>query len=410
MNPNAIALARLRCSVSFALVAISLFLTARIAFSQSTIAAPLIGLEIRDLAFSPDGKLLAAVTGQPKERGQVILWDLDTRKPRWVRQESDGVPAVAFAPDGRLLAIGVYDHTAKLLDPATGNVKQVLRGHDKEVRAVAFSPDGKTLATGSWDMTIKLWNIPSGELRQTLTGHADRIFSVAFSPDGTKLISTDEQAVKVWDLPAGQARLIMKAGIDTVIRFAVLSPDGRWIVAACWNPAMRVWRSSTGEPKTPIQLNGTGERLAFLPGTDLVAVCGSLNSIQLVHLDLNDPSTDEEKQLQRLIAQLDDDSYDAREAAEKSLRAKTLSAEPALRRALSSSSVEVRIRVRRILAELGAGPVETLRGHQTPINVVVVAPSGKILASGSKDGIIKLWDVASRKELASLQSDAAAER
>ncbi|WP_399457163.1 WD40 repeat domain-containing protein, partial [Streptomyces sp. WAC05858] len=59
-----------------------------------------------------------------------------------------------------------------------------LKGHNDNVLAVAFSPDGKTLATGSNDDTARLWSTGTGSARTTLKGHNGNVWSVAFSPDG----------------------------------------------------------------------------------------------------------------------------------------------------------------------------------------------------------------------------------
>ena len=109
-----------------------------------------------DLAFSADGKLLAAAGGERGVSGEVRIWsggDL----VKTLKGHADAVYAVAFSPDGRLLATGSYDRDILLWDLAAGKPLRTLEGHNEAVFDLAFRPDGKILASVSADRTVKLW-------------------------------------------------------------------------------------------------------------------------------------------------------------------------------------------------------------------------------------------------------------
>src|SRR5947209_10092149 len=91
----------------------------------------------------------------------------------------DGVVfAVAFAPDGRMLATGGSSQTIYLRDPGSGTVKLRCLGHTSNVNALAFAPSGKVLASGGGDRTVRLWDAQTGQELRRLTGHTEPINSV----------------------------------------------------------------------------------------------------------------------------------------------------------------------------------------------------------------------------------------
>lgn len=117
---------------------------------------------------------------------------------------------LAFSPDGTKIAMGVgYDENRPgsplfILDAATGDALKSLSGHSAGVIALAFSPDGKLLATGSRDNTIRVWETKGWRPVGTYGGHDDDVDSVRFTPDGKFIISaSNDNTVKIWEAPGG---------------------------------------------------------------------------------------------------------------------------------------------------------------------------------------------------------------
>ena len=170
------------------------------------------------VAFSADGATL--VSGS--EDG-VRLWKVETQtevisfSQSWGRWGFGG-NAVAFAPDGILLAAGGDNTTVRLWEVATDEVVAVLEGHDRPVRSVAFSADGNLVASGA-DLGVNLWDPGTKERLVTLQGEGRGINTVALSPDGTTLASgTEDGKVDLWDvsewLRPRPGRLLMVSGDD----------------------------------------------------------------------------------------------------------------------------------------------------------------------------------------------------
>ncbi len=218
----------------------------------------------RWLAFSPDGATVA--TGGGSE-DLIRLWDIASRREiATLTGHTDTVLTVAFSPDGRALASGSSDGATKLWDVALGQEIATLTGHTDDVSAVAFSADGETLATGSHDHTVRLWDVGSARETAVLTGHESWILMVAFSPDGDSLVggsqrndapnaSSLEDAIRVWDLASRQQIDSFGGLVDHVTELA-FSPDGN-LVATSGGREVAVWDVDLGRRVTTLAAPGT---------------------------------------------------------------------------------------------------------------------------------------------------------
>jgi WD40 repeat protein len=152
------------------------------------------------MAFSPDGKTLAAATLSFSPT--IILWDVNTGKPKKAVRDKKVLVSLAFSPDGKMLATGDEEGDIKLWDAATGKATTRLAGHAGWVNSVQFSPDGKTLASASHDGTIRLWNAAGEKEITVLRSHTGKVRSIAFSPDGRTLASGgSDKLIKLWTIP-----------------------------------------------------------------------------------------------------------------------------------------------------------------------------------------------------------------
>jgi WD40 repeat protein len=136
------------------------------------------------LAFSAVGPALATwVWGDT-----FVIWDLTTSQQRGAPCRHNGLSCITFSPNGQIVATGGPDGV-KLWDARSGQERPTLLGNTRFIVAVAFSPDGKILATSSQDQKVKLWHVATAQELLTLEGHAGAPQALAFAPDGEVLVN-----------------------------------------------------------------------------------------------------------------------------------------------------------------------------------------------------------------------------
>ena len=227
------------------------------------------------VAFSPDGKYVASGSRD----GTARVWEAQTGREIARVNHEVYVIAVAFSPDGKYVISGGCDKkdenyrciggTARVWEAQTG--REIARmSHNNAVVAVAFSPDGKYVVSGSFDGTVRVW--------ETQTGHevARKSYmsnEVAFSPDGKYIISGGG-AAHVWEAQTGReiARMSHEGGVVAV----AFSPDGRYVVSGGGDGTVRVWEAQTGREIARMSHEGNVVAAAFSPDGRYV-VSGSLD-------------------------------------------------------------------------------------------------------------------------------------
>jgi eukaryotic-like serine/threonine-protein kinase len=161
---------------------------------------------------------------------------------RAIRAHNRPAYVVSFSPDGRRLASGSSDMTARLWDVETGHLLFTLVGHTNEVNDVEFSPDGKTLATASEDGTLRLWDALTGAPREILWRHTHEVTEVAFNPaNGQIAAASDNGVLKVWDLASRREIATINAHAGKRIEALAFSPDGSRAATAGADNRVRVW-------------------------------------------------------------------------------------------------------------------------------------------------------------------------
>jgi WD40 repeat protein len=323
------------------------------------------------VAYSPDGRILASAAGG----GGVTLWDAATGRPLHRLRYPESAGSLAFSPDGRML---FASGSLSLIDVGTGTEVRRFKGARASCDCVAFSPEGRTVAAGEWmpASRVLLWDAATGAELHQLNGHGAEVLSVAFSPDGKALASgSSDQTVRLWDVATGKERRRLELHGD-VVDAVTFSPDGTALAAADWSSGViRLWDVKTGTERRWLKGHeGGAHSLAFSPDGKLLASGGRDGMIRLW-----EPGTG--KEVRRWPATL---LHSARSLA-FTPDGQTLAS------AGGGSAID--------LWDVATGKaIRPVVGHAGWVDLLQFAPDGKLLTSRGRDGKVLIWDPATATE------------
>ena len=378
---------------------------------------------VQEVGFSPSGAHVT--TREPFPNNTVRVWEVATGKPCAVfNGHTNTVTSEVFRPDGKRLVTTSKDQTARLWD-LDGNLIAVLKGHKGLVHHAAFSPDGTRLVTASEDKTLRLWDANTGEPLAVLHGHLGGILQVAYSADGTEVISVATDAtVRTWNSHQAESGGILRGHTNFVYGVA-FHPDGKRVASASWDGTARLWDSTTGRQ---LQVFPHGEKgivasVAIHPDGRLLATVSRDNAARLWDLESGKlvhtwPVPTQFWQDTRLKFSPTGDLLAVGgkdgEARLLDVNARTEVAVLGKQRdgirdvafshdgrwlASAGEFFDRTVRIRDVATRAEIGKLE---GHTNAVYAVAFSSDGTLIATGSTDGTVRLWDAATFESLAVL--------
>jgi WD40 repeat protein len=361
---------------------------------------------IQAVAFSPDGRIIA--TGDSD--GDIRFWQIsDSKQILTLKGHAGWIRSIDFGLNGQMLASGSEDRTVRLWNIVDGKCHKILDEHTDRVESVSFSPDGQLLASGSHDKTIRLWNIHSGECHRILPNYDSRVLAIKFSPDSQLLATSHDKTIRLWNIHDGTCFKTFEGHTSSVLCINFNS-SGRILASGSRDGSIKLWDVYDGTClKTLSEHTMAVFSVVFSPDSKILASGSEDKTIRLWNIESSQcfktltghtsivTSIDFSPNGKMIVSGSEDRTvriWDCDGRCFKTLQGCTswitsvnFSSSGQL---LASSGEEQTVRIWNVK---DGKLLNNLQGHTNQIFSVVFNSEGTNLATGSEDQTVRIWNV-----------------
>ncbi len=342
-------------------------------------------------AFSPDGKTFVVSLNKPGDKNYLLLFStLIGGRPLFSYENNDHeINDIAFRPDGNSLVVSLSSKTIKIFDIPGRQYVDTFGGQILKATKTRVSPDGALIATGTVDGHIQLWDAHKKMLKYSLKGRNHSIEYISFSPDGTYIVVGDNHgAVTVWERNTNNRVFFIKAH-KLGAAMAVMSPDNQYLATASTKSSIvKLWDVQSNTPTFKfIGHHGDITDIAYSPDGKFIASASKDGTIKLWN-------TRNKSLEQSLIGN------------EKVVGFLSLAFSPDGRfLAAGTDQGSADHHFIEIWDIHDKKHLRTLKTHDAPITAIRFSKKGEQLVSASKDGTIKVWEVATGEPIHSITTN-----